>query len=493
MSGLTRRGLLGALGSAMLCPRGALASPQSRSILYISSDEHNASVMGRAGHPLARTPNLDRFFAQSLELGGLYTNAPVCAPTRQSWLTGLLPMEHGQLGNAYVYEDDGRSLVHTLSRAGYQTACFGKLHTNSAETDGRFGFDRLLSTHSPDWEDCLNSHSFGKYEAIFDENDLALFRSMPQPMGDKFSGKVRGEPSTTPDWVLLQEARSWLRDRDPSRPFFCYVSFRFPHYPFDLPRDFYYAFDPAELDDPPAIETDWQTRPAGGFQMRRRGWDKLTRAHTQLLRARYLGAIAYLDWLVGELLKSLEELGLAEDTLVAYSSDHGDMAGEKGLWLKDVMYEGAARKPAALRLPGVLPAGARSTEWMGDVDLLPTVMSLAGLQPPTDRSGTDRSAALLSGRPVAEATFAYDFITPELHPQLSMVRTADWKLVDYDGGPFPHGAAELYQMGEDPAERHNLAAEQPAVVDALRGLLRERSQGLAKPTRVQKKEGGGEE
>lgn len=490
MSMLTRRGLLGALAGAALCsaaPR-ALARTKPSSILYISSDEHNPGYLGSAGHPFARTPNLDRFFAQSLELRGVHTSSPVCAPTRQSWLTGLLPMEHGQLGNAYVFDDDATSLVTGLE--GYDTACFGKLHTNAEERDGRFGFQRLLSTKSPDWDATLKRYRVGSDGGAYDPQDAAILRSLPPPVAHKFLGKVRGSVQGSADWVLLQEALGWLQERSPERPFFCYVSFRFPHYPFDLPEDFYYAFKPAELDEPPPIEHDWSSRLGGAYQMRKRGWQSLTREQTQLLRARYLGAVSYLDWLVGQLLDNLAAMGLAEDTLVVYSSDHGDMGGNKGLWLKDVMYDDVTRKPTAIRLPGRLPAGTRSSELMGDIDLLPTVFGLAGAPLRRPLTGADRSAALLNGHTEAEATFAYDFINPDSGPQMSMVRSRGWKFVHYEGSFFPKGGAELYKLDEDPGETRNLAADPgyAGVADELLGLLRQRRVGLRAPAKVEKKE-----
>lgn len=498
MSTLSRRGLLQALGSAALfsaAPR-ALAGPKKRSILYISSDEHNARFLSRAGHPFARTPNLDKFFSRGLELRRAYTASPVCAPTRQSWLTGLLPMEHGQLGNAFVFDDDQASLVQRLRQTGYSTACFGKLHTNAAEHDGRFGFDRLLSDKGGAvWNQTLARYRGGPDEAQFDPKDAALFGSMPKAVAHKFLGKVRDDVRSSSDWVLLQEAIAWLRERPAEQPFFCLVSFRFPHYPFDLPRDFYYAYDPAELGEPPVIERDWSTRPGGAYQMKKRGWQSLTPAQTQLLSARYLGAVAYLDWLVGELLAALDAMGLGEDTLVVYATDHGDMGGNKGLWLKDVTYDDVSRKPMALRLPGVLPAGGHSDELMNDADILPTLLGLAGAAEaaPAELTGTDRAAALLGGAPIADATFAYDHISPNSGAGMAMVRTDRYKYTHYSGALFPEGGAELYDMAEDPGEARNLAADAgyARVVAELRDRLVEREQGLRAPRKVEKKDESG--
>lgn len=435
-------------------------APAPWNILYISADQHNPLFTSHERHPLARTPNIDRLASQGVRCANTYVATPVCAPTRQSWLTGLYAQEHGQLGNHYALDPRVPSLVQVFRDAGYTTACFGKLHTESAEENGAFGFDVILNQRNREvWQAIAQEYHAGeRVEPWYDPHDAPIFDSIPSKI--PFKGRVKPHIGFCDDYVLVQEAIRFLRD-GLNRPFFAYVSMRLPHYPFDLPQDHYHRYAPEAVGPLPTPERDWRGRPGGAMQVATHRWDTLTPAQTALLTARYLGAVSLIDDLVGLLLDALDRLGLARSTLVIYASDHGDMAGAKGLWLKHVMYEGAARKPFLLRMPGVLKPRREWEGLLNDTDILPTVAGLVGLgaQLPADISGHDRSEPLLDDQEGPAFTFAVDHITPDLQPRMVMVRSRRHKLIHYPAvGTLP-ASSELYDLLTDPEERENLAGE----------------------------------
>ncbi|MCB9796994.1 MAG: sulfatase-like hydrolase/transferase [Alphaproteobacteria bacterium] len=491
MSELSRRGFLaGTAAAAAGClSRGVRAEAKPWNVLFICSDEHNPKVLGFAGHPAVKTPNLDAMAAQSLRCTHTYVASPICAPTRQSWLTGLYPQEHGQVANQFVFDPRNPTLIERVRDAGYATSCLGKLHTNTPELDGAFGFERLLNHNDKErWQAIAGPYADpSAAKPYFDPDDDALIKAMPGKSGQGFRSRVRPDLGSSNDFVLVEEAKKTLAAADGSRPFFLYVSLRFPHYPFDLPEDFYYRHAPASLPPPPSPPADRSATPGAAHSARRRSWDEMSEAQRRLLQARYYGAVEFTDHLVGELLGALEASGRAQDTLVVYTTDHGDMAGEKALWLKSVMFDAAARKPLLLRMPGELAQGQRFDGLLSEVDLLPSVMGLIGLgaQVPEDISGRDLSAALRSGDAgrAREAVVAYDQVDEARHARVSMIRTARHKYVVYDDPKrFPDAPAELYDMAEDPEEERSLGAD-PST-EALRAELAEQLRAAAATLRA---------
>lgn len=426
-------------------------------ILTISADELHPGFLSVLGHPDARTPNLDALRAQGMLCTRVYVSYPLCGPTRASLLTGLFPQEHGQFHNSYMLHEGYDTLPAHYTRAGFKTACFGKLHTQNDESKHFFGFETLLSVESGvPWSVVWKEYAGDLPRSEADPADFALFKDMPY---DGFNGRPLADPREDDDYILVQEAIAWLREHAGER-FFLYVSLRAPHYPFDLPTDYYYLHDPAAVTLPTVDPNDYLDSVAARASMSDHSWGTMTEDQTRLVMARYLGAVAWHDHLVGQLLAALEELGLAERTLVAWVSDHGDMAGEKGLWLKNVMFDAAARKPLLLRLPGVIAPGSTSEVLLSEVDLWPTLGGLAGTtgEIPNIR-GRDRSAALLGLEDGPEHVYAVAGIdTWDGHPWMVMARDSRYKLTRYRPSEGKR-AYELYDLDLDPQEVLNLAED----------------------------------
>lgn len=344
-------------------------------------------------------------------------------------------------------------MIESFRAAGYRTTCLGKLHTWNSERDGDLGFDSILNEKSGEaWTEVHRRWRISREQPEFDATDAPLFGTMP--FGERFRGRVRPDPGSCGSWLLTQEATQALRNTG-SDPFFLYVGLRSPHYPFDLPRPWYHRFDPKEM--PGAFGPPSSQSRGTQLQAHRRGWGRLSPEHHRLLQARYYAAVEYTDYLVGLVLDELEASGQADNTLVVYTSDHGDMAGERGCWLKHTMFDASARKPLLIRGAG-LPTG-NYDHLVSEVDVLPTIAALAGIPHPFEISGRDLSGALRSGSSGRETCFASDFINEKGEMAMTMARGKRFKLTRYTAPTWGDESVELFDMEQDPGEEQDLAPD----------------------------------
>jgi choline-sulfatase len=252
-----------------------------------------------------------------------------------------------------------------------------------------------------------------------------------------------------------------------------------------------------ELPRPSELAEVAARSPAAAASLARCGWDKVDPVQSRTALARYMGCVSFLDHLVGELLDTLEATGQAERTLVMYVSDHGDQAAEQGLWLKSVMFDGACRKPAILRMPGVLQANSRSRAPVNEVDLLPTLAGLVGQGgqlPLTEISGRSQADRLLADAgedpghlllaEVLEDQRAYSHLGfGHDKPWTSLVATERFKLTRTSDDSGRVTCRELYDLDEDPGERTSLASDpdyEPLITELERGL-EEHLEGMREP------------
>lgn len=443
-------------------------------MLVITSDEHNAKMLGCAGHPVVQTPHLDRLAAQGTRFTRAYCAQPICAPTRQTFITGLWSFEHGQYGNGYVFDKRHPTWAHHFKACGYTTACIGKMHTNNEAY--HYGFDYRFSRASI--PAAVNARK-RELPAEHDPRDKELFDAVTDDWGKppRLRGHIAaGQGELEHDGIMTAESIAFLRrhaasagaagaaDGAGAAPFFLHASLTQPHWPWVLPRDFYYRYDPAEIDYQPFAPGELDHN---ALALRRRQgfrWDANTDQQNRLARARYYGAVTWLDHNVGRLLGTLEELGLAENTLVVYFTDHGDMAGEKGLWLKSLLYDSSARLPLIVRQPGVVPAGAVNDTLINHVDLFPTIAGLVGTADrlPERISGQNLSRCITGSAPGPRFTFSFDQVHPDgAGCAMIMARSARYKLIKYDPREVPDPALQyvLYDMQDDPEETRNLATD----------------------------------
>jgi arylsulfatase A-like enzyme len=510
--GLTRRELLKAGGGLLSgvyllqlasCARLEVPRPSSRpNILFLMADQYRWDALGSV-NPLVKTPNLDSLAARGVRFGRATVNAPMCMPSRYSMMTGLYPSQVGVRHNAQMCPTDEDLpvpvLAQRLREAGYQTAGFGKTHWYLGK-EGAPNIPVETSTRGFEVRAQRNTDEPGRVEpgavqmGHHRPEDFAALAVETQPEGSEET--VAGYKGFTSSVPPERHTEAWLTDealefldggRDEAKPFFVYLSFDFPHAPFNVPPGYEELYDLEEIPPRPAPPEGADLAGHAGAQWH--AWDEWLRETTALERRRatlrYYALCSYVDAQFGRVLRRLEETGEAENTFVVFTSDHGEMLGDRRRFSKYCLYEGSVRVPLIVAGPGV-PDRLRGTTDDRPaelVDVLPTLLSVAGEAKPPEFPGAN-----LLAEPARTANFA------EMHGKgytrlqeapAYMWRTRDWKLITYlpgvvaDAGARVHEArGELYDLRADPNEYENLY-DDPGHLSVRERLTRELLMHLA--------------
>jgi len=467
----------------VLSPGDALTAAEQASlrppnILFIMTDQHRWDCIGANGNKLIRTPNFDRLVAEGANFTHAFVNAPVCVPSRASFFTGRYPHSHRNRVN-YTPLDRSEILMQARLRdAGYTTASVGKLHLHpptvaEAKRTG-FNFVELHDGVGP-------LDRFSDYVAWRKEHDpqasisyRALAKNIP-PGKNPFRQAIDDKYTET-TWVG-ERTRHYIRALGESKkPFFIFSSFWKPHSPFEVPVPFDSLYDEITVPLPEPQSLDDIKRlplPLRLLILRGRPVYDLDRERLKWMYRSYYGAVSHIDREVGLMMQALKDAGLGENTIVVFSSDHGDQLLEHGLMGKNCFYDASVRVPLTFHFPNKIRPG-QFDHLVQSIDVLPTLFELAGLPEPYENQG--RSLAPLitdSGKTYKprDAVFCENVI-PEVitggrldfafkkrvgikgirHPDAKMVRTRRWKYNYY-----PEGYAELYDLRNDPHEMKNLA------------------------------------
>jgi arylsulfatase A-like enzyme len=333
-----------------------------------------------------------------------YCAYPSCAPARASMLTALSVQHHGQFHNGLPLLESNECWPAWFRAAGYTTGSFGKLHTNGTEEDGHFGFDRLLSAKSPDWGAVQSAAvAAGGGEGFagnyYDETDDPLFTEMEGFTGRGMRSKVRTDDQACADTVMVDTALDWVTaQRALGLPVLAHISLLKPHYPFNVPSQFYNLVDPGEVD-----LSLLHPREAAGvdvvddYLFAERNMVNAQEEHYRLYVARYMGTIAYVE----SLLKHIIEDVVTLDTLLCIMGDHGEYAGDRGLWFKTGMREESIRIPISFQWEAVKDEAAPFVYpgLVSGMDIGPTLAGLAGVPVPSGLDGVDLSVPLLLEEP----------------------------------------------------------------------------------------------
>lgn len=420
----------------------------AHNVLILLSDEHNARVMGCAGHPQVRTPRLDALAAEGARFTNAYTASPICVPARASIATGRYVHQHHCWDNAIAYQGTPDSWGHRLQQAGIAVDSIGKLHYRN-DTDAT-GFDhQRLAAHIMDGI----GQVWGSVREPLPD---------PAPAAPLFTQIGAGESSYNRfDRNVADDAIDWLHARHAApgeRPWVLFVGFVAPHFPLIVPQAYLDLYPVEDIELP-------RQHPSRGYQ--RHPWverhaqfsrhdEQLgTDARRRLAIASYFGLTTFMDTQVGRVLDALAESGQAENTTVIYSSDHGDNLGERGLWNKCTLYRDATAVPLIVRGPGV-PAAREVHTPASLVDLFPTVLQATGTPlAPQDADLPGRSLLELAAAP-EDAT---RLVLSEYHAIGS--EAAAYLLADgrYTYHAYVGHRPELFDLHEDPDETCDLAAD----------------------------------
>lgn len=445
--------------------------PDRPNVLVVMADQMVAELTGVYGHPVVRTPNLERLARQGVRFDAAYCPVPVCSPSRSSMLSGRFASTNGAWDNAAPTSSDIPMLSHYLATVGYDTALAGKMHFVGA--DQVHGFAKRLTT------DMFPS----TLAWTPDRDTVGRFVHPSNPDGPPIaidyvtSGPVQWTEQLQFDEETHYRALEYLRTRRTSRrgslqvptaepesgPFLLVASYHHPHEPFLAPQKYWDAYADVETDavrvparnDLPRSAMDVWVDTLHGVD----GVCLTDPEETARTRRAYYALVTYIDDKVGELLDVLEETGHAADTVIVFTSDHGDMLGERGMVQKRTFYEWSARVPLIIGGGPVQAQGTTSSTPVSLVDLVPTLCDLVEVEPvrPDGRSVLGE----LHGETAAPAPVFVEYHSEGVYAPCWMRREGDLKYVYVHG----HGH-QLFDLSADPYEQTDLA-DDPRYADAV--------------------------
>lgn len=415
-------------------------------LLFISSDEHSRKVLGCYGNPVVRTPNLDALAARGVRFDHAYCQTPICVPSRASLATGRYAhrIDSWDNGTPYVGSESD-SWGKRLTEQGHRVTTIGKLHYRKVGDPSGFP-DQRLPMHVVDGVG-------DTYGAL--RGDMPVRPSSRHQVLEARAGEAE---YTRYDRAIGAEAARWLREEGTARgkPWALFVSFTYPHFPLVVPDAYFDLYHPDDLPMPAQWRPeDWPRHPNLEHKRHQQALDEPFDEATirNALRA-YYGMVTFMDEQVGIVLAALREAGIEGSVRVVYTSDHGDMVGEKGLWWKSSMYEGAVSVPLIAAGPGFAAGTSRSTNAML-VDVFPTIVESVGAElAPADADLPGRSLLALANEPdhgrVAFSEYHAIFSTGGQF----MLRDDRYKYVRFVDYP-----PQLFDMIADPDETTDLAAD----------------------------------
>ena len=419
-----------------------------RNLLFITTDQQRWDSLPCYGQTFVHAPNLERLAREGMVFDTCIVPSPVCVPCRAAMMSGQYPGVTGVLGNGNWLPDHVPTWPALLGQTGRHTAAIGKMH------------------FSP-WDSLQGFH-----ERIMAEDKRHVYLPDHHVQFLAAHGLQRPHPTTLPgycetlgasitpgpkkfhiDAFVGDRAAAWIETRGKA-PFAAWVSFPGPHDPYDPPEEMAGMYAHAPIPEPVGYPGELETKPPaqrgkgeGSFanSMFRLDFSKATPEHYRKWREHYFANITLIDEGIGKILSALESTGALDDTLIIFTSDHGDALGDHGLPFKSFFYDCMARVPLIIRGPGV-PSGVRSPALVSTLDLVPLFYHACSAEPPNTLQGADiRPLFQNPADAIREAAFS------EIGGRV-MVRTLTHKYAHY-----ADGAAELYDLEKDPDELTNLA------------------------------------
>ena len=434
-------------------------------ILIIMADQLAPQFTGAYGHRSAKTPHMDALAARGMRFDTAYCNSPLCAPSRFSFMSGQLISRIEAYDNAAEFRASVPTFAHYLKSLGYRTCLSGKMHF--VGPDQKHGFEDRVTTDiypsdfawTPDWAN----------------NEIRIDKWYHNMTTVQESGPAVATFQTDYDDEVEFAARRWLIDHARDRaaggqaPFCMVASFIHPHDPYVPKPEFWDLYTDDDIDMPELGADDvtpdpFSQRLADGYEA---STTPLTRAEMIRARRAYLANVSYFDSKVGALVKTLQDMGTTENTIVIVTSDHGDMLGERGLWYKMCFFEHSARVPLIMAGPGVAQGVAGNACSL--VDILPTLLEIGGGDASMLGEAVDGRSLMPLARgeadPVDEAIGEY--CAEMAGAPVFMIRRGRWKYVHCELDP-----PQLFDLSADPREETNLAAD-PAHADTAAALAAE--------------------
>jgi len=418
--------------------------PKKPNIIFILSDDHRWDYMSCAGHPFVQTENMDRLAREGVLFSNAFVTTSLCSPSRASFLTGQYAHTHGVKNNLTVWRDGNVTFLELFKEAGYDTSFIGKWHMPGKLPTLR-GVDQFITFTVQGGQ--------GRYF------DCPLIIDGVETPSRK--------PYVTEE--LTDYALEFI-ERKRDNPFCLYLSHKAVHHQFLPPPELKHLYDDAPLKLPDEAD-QWVGMTRGGMFT---GIFGPIEHHIR----NYCEALVAMDQQIGRVLAKLDEMGIADDTIVVYAGDNGYFWGEHRLVDKRWPYEEAIRIPFIVRYPTLIREPGRHAEQMAlNIDLAPTLLEAAGLPVPENMDGDSLAPILLSGSAAGRKAWLYEYFKefPYNVPENTAVRTDTHIYIEYVGGRLP----ELFDVAKDPKQKHNIidTPEGQALLPELKTMLEDLKTG----------------
>ena len=455
-------------------------------IVLIFTDQQRADTMGYAGDPVARTPHTDRLAAEGVVFQRCCATSPVCMATRASLLTGKHVNHHGVWAMADPEIRHGQSHVRNIRDVGYRTAVVGKTHLwLHGKGHTRDHVDEMHDYGYTDPHEMTGPSESVSTDSPYTDHlaEKGLLDTHREYLRTYLRGQAQGvslpwelPPCLLPtedhlDMYIASKASEWIRDYRDNDPFYLQVCFGGPHDAWDSPAEYRRMYNademPLSITAPPTgplsphVEMLLKYAPAK--------LDRMSEAQNRVMKTYYYGKVSLIDDCIGRVLSVLRKKGLAENTWIVFSADHGEMLGDHGLIAKKVFYEGALNIPCIVRPPGGID-GWQSNGLTDHLDIGATLLDAAGAAPYEESDARSLLPLIAAGPDAAGAQIHKDAVLSEmgLPPMAySMVRTDRYKM---SVNTLTQEPLDLYDMEADPNELHNRVSD-PALENVRRELL----------------------
>ncbi len=412
-------------------------------VLFIICDEMTRSALGCYGNKTAITPNLDRLAAEGVCFTRAITPSPICISARSSLATGLAVHEHKDWSSAQAFAGQLPTWMGNIRDTGIEVTSIGKLHFKSPENDHGFSQERLAMY--------VANNGIGWAEALV-RNPMTEYHGAPELAADLGPG---GSSYSNYDEKIVADAKQWISNRQGNTdPFVLSVSLVSPHYPLSAPHKYFDKFADADIPEAYMVE---DSHPV--IQQMRKFWaydDHFSAETRQLARRNYWALCSMVDDMVGQLIQQLEEAGLRESTNIIFTSDHGEMLGNRGWWCKSVMYEDSVGIPMIVNGPALQGITGNNDTAVNLTDIGATIEHMMLGQAPTRQEDWQATSLLdLAKQAEPQRPVLSQYHDGGSPTGFALVQQGDWKLTRY-AGDWPD---QLFNLSRDPFEEEDLAAQ----------------------------------